>query len=184
METKRNTGNVIRLSVAQALSMTTMNVNIINTALVGSLLSPVPWLATLGLSLQFVTSMLTTLPASLLMVKFGRRPIFLAGVLVAAGNFYSRHCNFTYEFYAILCGIDVSWHCARLRWLLSLCSGRQCGGLTKPRAISYVLAGGLLAAFLGLKLPAILLDSCPDTYMRVFFQLLRGTDLFTVTPVG
>ena len=52
--------------------MTTMNVNIINTALVGSLLSPVPWLATLGLSLQFVTSMLTTLPASLLMVKFGR----------------------------------------------------------------------------------------------------------------
>ena len=86
METKRNTGNVIRLSVAQALSMTTMNVNIINTALVGSLLSPVPWLATLGLSLQFVTSMLTTLPASLLMVKFGRRPIFMAGVLIAAGQ--------------------------------------------------------------------------------------------------
>ena len=90
METKRNTGNVIRLSVAQALSMTTMNVNIINTALVGSLLSPVPWLATLGLSLQFVTSMLTTLPASLLMVKFGRRPIFMAGVLIAAGATFTQ----------------------------------------------------------------------------------------------
>ena len=37
MEMKSNVGNVIRLSVAQALSMTTMNVNIINTALVGSL---------------------------------------------------------------------------------------------------------------------------------------------------
>ena len=79
MKTKSNTGNVIRLSVAQALSMTTMNVNIINTALVGSMLSPLPWLATLSLSLQFVTSMLTTLPASLLMVKFGRRPILWPG---------------------------------------------------------------------------------------------------------
>ena len=78
MQATSNTGNVIRLAAAQALSMTTMNVNIINTALVGSLLSPVPWLATLGLSLQFVTSMLTTLPASLLMVRFGRRPVFMA----------------------------------------------------------------------------------------------------------
>ena len=51
-----NTGNVIRLAAAQALSMTTMNVNIINTALVGSLFAPVPWFATLGLSLQFVSS--------------------------------------------------------------------------------------------------------------------------------
>ena len=35
---QRNT--VIRLAAAQALSMTTMNVNIINTALVGVLLAP------------------------------------------------------------------------------------------------------------------------------------------------
>ena len=70
MQQTSNTGNVVRLAIAQALSMTTMNVNIINTALVGSLLAPVAWLATLGLSLQFVAS-LTTLPASLLMVVLG-----------------------------------------------------------------------------------------------------------------
>ena len=52
---QRNT--VIRLAAAQALSMTTMNVNIINTALVGVLLAPMAWLATLPLSLQFVTSL-------------------------------------------------------------------------------------------------------------------------------
>ena len=84
MQQSSNKGNVARLAIAQALSMTTMNVNIINTALVGSLLAPVAWLATLGLSLQFVASMLTTLPASLLMVRFGRRPVFIGGVLIAA----------------------------------------------------------------------------------------------------
>ena len=41
MKTASHHGNVLRLAVAQALSMTTMNVNIINTALVGALLSPV-----------------------------------------------------------------------------------------------------------------------------------------------
>ena len=79
---QRNT--VIRLAAAQALSMTTMNVNIINTALVGVLLAPMAWLATLPLSLQFVTSMMTTLPASLLMARFGRRPVFIGGVLISS----------------------------------------------------------------------------------------------------
>ena len=82
MQQTSNTGNGA-LAIAQALSMTTMNVNIINTALVGSF-GPVAWLATLGLSLQFVASMLTTLPASLLMVRFGQRPVFIGGVMIAA----------------------------------------------------------------------------------------------------
>jgi MFS family permease len=121
MQAKSNTGNVIRLAAAQALSMTTMNVNIINTALVGSLLSPLPWLATLGLSLQFVTSMLTTLPASLLMVRFGRRPVFMGGVMIAADLPLPRHCYSHFKFLAVLSGVDVSWRCAWLCRFLSLC---------------------------------------------------------------
>jgi hypothetical protein len=46
MQQTNSTGNIVRLAIAQALSMTTMNVNIINTALVGSLLASVEWLAT------------------------------------------------------------------------------------------------------------------------------------------
>jgi MFS family permease len=86
MQQSSNRGNVARLAIAQALSMTTMNVNIINTALVGIVLAPVAWLATLGLSLQFVAMMLTTLPASLLMVRLGRRPVFIGGVLIACNR--------------------------------------------------------------------------------------------------
>ena len=71
--------SVWRMTTAQALSMTVMNINIITTGLAGAILSPVAWLATLALSLQFVSTMLVTLPASLLMSRFGRRPVFLAG---------------------------------------------------------------------------------------------------------
>ena len=83
MQTKQQKSNVVRLAIAQALSMTSMNVNIINTALVGYLLAPAPWLATLPLSLQFVSVMMITLPASLLMARIGRRPVFIAGVLIS-----------------------------------------------------------------------------------------------------
>ncbi len=147
---KSNTGNVIRLSVAQALSMTTMNVNIINTALVGSLLSPLPWLATLGLSLQFAASMLTTLPASLLMVRFGRKPIFMVGVLIAVLATFAQgiailFTNFTLFCMASMC-LGIAQGCASFYRYAAADSAED---TQKPRAISYVLAGGLLAAFMG-----------------------------------
>ena len=44
MLTPNQNRNVVRLTVAQALSMTSMNVNIINTALVGGCLPPWPGL--------------------------------------------------------------------------------------------------------------------------------------------
>ena len=62
--------------------MTVMNVNIINTGLAGAILAPELWMATLPLSLQFVAVMLATLPASLLMARVGRRPVFLCGVAI------------------------------------------------------------------------------------------------------
>jgi MFS family permease len=173
MKTKSNTGNVIRLSVAQSLWMTTMNVNIINTALVGSLLSPVPWLATLGLSLQFVTSMLTTLPASLLMVKFGRRPIFMAGVLIAAGATFTQgiailHMNFALFCVASMC-LGIAQGCAGFYRYAAADSAEES---QKPRAISYVLAGGLLAAFLGPEIARNAVGLVPGhLYAGCFFSI-------------
>ena len=187
MKTKSNTGNVIRLSVAQALSMTTMNVNIINTALVGSLLSPVPWLATLGLSLQFVTSMLTTLPASLLMVKFGRRPIFMAGVLIAAGATFTQgiailHMNFTLFCVASMC-LGIAQGCAGFYRYAAADSAEDS---QKPRAISYVLAGGLLAAFLGPEIARNTVGLVPGhLYAGCFFSiaLIQGFSLVNLSGI-
>ena len=178
MKKKSNTGNVIRLAAAQALSMTTMNVNIINTALVGSLLSPVPWLATLGLSLQFLTSMLTTFAS-----------ITLNGAIWPQVDIYVRRVDSGSSY--IHQGISILLMNFPLFCMASMCLGiaQGCAGFyryaaadsavesQKPRAISYVLAGGLLAAFLDQKLLVIRLNLCPVTYMQGVFSVYHWCSL-------
>ena len=75
--------NILILSVAQGLSVTTTNINMINTGLVGSILATDKSYATLPLSLQFLTIAITLIPVSLLMGKIGRRPMFLIGAMAA-----------------------------------------------------------------------------------------------------
>ena len=172
-DTAGNTGNILRLAAAQALSMTTMNVNIINTALVGSLLAPLPWLATMALSLQFVFSMLTTLPASLLMVHFGRRPVFMVGVIVASlaaltQGFAILVSNFTLFCVASMF-LGIAHGCAGFyRYAAADSAADQ----LKPRAISYVLAGGLLAALIGPEIARNTVDIIPSSlYAGCYFTV-------------
>jgi MFS family permease len=145
-----NRGNVIRLAAAQALSMTTMNVNIINTALVGSLLAPMPWLATLALSLQFIFSMLTTLPASLLMARFGRRTVFVGGVSISVLSACGQGISILYSNFTLFCIASMTLGIAHgVAGFYRYAAADSADESEKPKAISYVLAGGLLAALMG-----------------------------------
>ena len=181
MQAKSNTGNVIRLAAAQALSMTTMNVNIINTALVGSLLSPLPWLATLGLSLQFVTSMLTTLPASLLMVRLGRRPVFMGGVMIAAVSAFTQGIAILISNFWLFClasmFLGVAHGCAGFYRYAAADSAEES---QKPKAISYVLAGGLLAAFMGPEIARNTVDFVPGHLYAGCFFSVAAVQLFSL----
>ena len=173
MQQISNTGNVARLAIAQALSMTTMNVNIINTALVGSLLAPVAWLATLGLSLQFVASMLTTLPASLLMVRFGRRPVFISGVLIAAVAACLQGIAIITDHFALFCAasmaLGIAHGCASFyRYAATDCAIEK----DRPKAISYVLAGGLMAALFGPEIARNTVEWVPEyLYAGCYFSV-------------
>lgn len=142
--------NVLYVVIAQMLVMTTTNIHVILSGLVGAVLAPVPWLATLAITVQLIAVMLTTLPASLLMARFGRRPIFLAGgiatIIAGIGQ-----------------GMAVIWQDFSLFILASAVLGMGMGvgqfyrfaaadtveGPYKPKALSLVLAGGLFAAFIG-----------------------------------
>ena len=173
MQQTSNAGNVARLAIAQALSMTTMNVNIINTALVGSLLAPVAWLATLGLSLQFVASMLTTLPASILMVRFGRRPVFIGGVLIAAFAACLQGVAIVIDHFALFCAaslaLGIAHGCASFyRYAATDCANE----VERPKAISYVLAGGLMAALFGPEIARNTVEWVPNyLYAGCYFSV-------------
>lgn len=153
--------------------MTSMNVNIINTALVGYLLAPVPWLATLPLSLQFVSVMMTTLPASLLMARIGRRPVFMAGVVISSLSSLLLGIAIILQNFQMFCAASMGLGVAM--GISAYYRYAAADGLPendRPKAISYVLAGGLAAALIGPEIARNTVDLLPGVmYAGCFFTV-------------
>ena len=168
---KRNT---LILSIAQGLSITTTNINMINTGLVGTILSTNSALATLPLSIQFLTIALTLIPVSLLMGKFGRRPMFLLGALsafigclVIAFSIYDRNFSL-FILGSILLGLSQ----ANQQFYRYAAADNVPVNL-KSKAISLVLAGGVIAAVVGPEISKYSFDFFPD-YIYLASYLLAA----------
>ncbi|NKC13155.1 MAG: MFS transporter [Gammaproteobacteria bacterium] len=142
--------SVYLLALCQALMMTGNTVVISASALVGETLASAPALATIPFGVQFLGMALTTFPASLLMQKIGRRAGFILGAgigLIGAGV-----CTFA------IVAQSMAWFVAGSFAIGSFSAMAQyyrfaAADVAAPeiraRAISYVLAGGVIAAFLG-----------------------------------
>ena len=142
--------SVWRMTTAQALFMTVMNINIITTGLAGALLSPVAWLATLALSLQFVATMLSTLPASLLMSRFGRRPILLVGALLSiCAALIQAYAVYSGHFILFCVGSGLLGVGHAIAQFYRYAAADIVVVEDKPKAVSLALVGGLVAAVLG-----------------------------------
>ena len=149
MATNHAHRDVYLLAICQALLATGNALVVSTSALVGQTLAP-DGLATLPLFLQFVAIMSATLPASLLMRQIGRRAGFSigAGFALSAGLLGSG---------AILIGSFVLFCVASLAYGVFMAFGlyyrfAAADASTpsfRPRAISYVLAGGVVAAIAG-----------------------------------
>jgi MFS family permease len=147
--------DVALLALAQAMLMTGTSLLISTSALVGRNLAPDPGWATIPLGLQFLALTLSTIPASLFMGRYGRRAGFLVGVnLGVAGTLLAG--------YAILAGSFVLF-CAAAVLLGSFNATGQfyrfaaaevASESLRARAIGLVLAGGIVAAFMGPNLAA------------------------------
>ena len=142
--------NVLVLAIAQGLSVTTTNIGIINTGLVGFALSPKQEYATLPLSLQFLTLALLLIPVSLLMGKFGRKKIFVLGVLSSLfGTFIIAFSIFDKNFSLFIIGSVLIGVSQATQQFYRYAAADNVPNNFKSKALSYVLAGGLIAAILG-----------------------------------
>ena len=120
------------------------------TALTGASLTDDAAMATLPLALQFVGTMAATIPASLLMGRVGRRSGFsigqTIGVVFALLSAYAVYQGYFWLFAVGSAGLGVHnafWQ--YLRFAASEAVSRP----KRARAISYVLAGGVVAAVAG-----------------------------------
>lgn len=142
--------NVVLLAVCQALVMSCLSLALTVSALVGSSLAPDPGLGTFPLALQFVGTMATTIPASMLMERIGRRAAFSIGALVGAlGGALGAQAIFTGSFWlfavaSLLLGVMTGFAV-----YFRFAATDTASDAFKARAISYVLAGGLIAAIAG-----------------------------------
>lgn len=143
--------NVVILAICQGMSVSGLVILGIVTALAGQLLSDNPAFASVPLALQLTGTMTMTIPASLLMARIGRRPGFILGQIIGVlGGCLGAYALMYSKSFELLClggffvGVsNAFWQYYRFAAVDTAEDGY------KARAISYVLAGGVIAALVG-----------------------------------
>lgn len=142
--------NVLLLAACQAMFMTGGSLLVATSALVGYRLSPDKALATLPLAMQMLANMLTSIPASLFMQRFGRRAGFLLGSSIGiSGAGLATYAIVTGSFTLFVLGAALSGMFASFSNYYRFAAADVATKDYRSTAISYVMAGGVLAAFIG-----------------------------------
>jgi MFS family permease len=165
--------NVLILSGAQALAMSGIPIVVLLGGILGAELAPVSILATLPVAIMVVGVALFTLPAAFIMRRLGRKPGFVGSALLAS-------------LAALLAGYAVQIGSFVLLCTGTFLVGAQGAFLQQYRfaatesvtpeqsgwAVSFVLLGGIVAAFLGPELAVRASEWMPGTtYMGSFLAM-------------
>lgn len=137
------------LFFAQAVLGSQLPIHIILGGLAGFTLAENKALATLPISLMVLVSMFTAAPASLFMGRFGRRLGFLAGALAGAlGGALGVLALLLGRFELLLLGAACTGIYQSTHGFFRFAAADTASEAFRPKAISWVLAGGLLAALI------------------------------------
>ena len=146
-----NPRNVTLLAFSQGFFMSVQSMAIATTPLAGhALLGVDKTLATFPLFLNHAGVMLTTIPASFLMAKIGRRGGFSVGALcgVASGSI-SVAAIYMQSFWLLCLGSLFQGMAAAFAWYFRFAAADATEPALRPKAISLVMLGGVIAGFLG-----------------------------------
>lgn len=154
--------NILLLSLCQAVMMTGGSLLITSSAVVGAMLTDERALATLPLALQFLSSMLTSIPASFAMRRWGRRAGFLFGAGVGAlGGATAAWAIWLGNFQLFCLGAMLVGVFNGIGIYFRFAAVDAAPESYKARAISYVMAGGVVAAFAGPNLASWAREAIP-----------------------
>ncbi len=141
---------VYLLAVCQALMMSGSTLLITASALVSLTLTDNKALVTLPLSVQFLGMMITSIPASIIMGKYGRKFGFILGSLFAiCGGSILVYAIFNDNFYLFVFGSFLIGIFNGVSNFYRFAAVEFVDDVNKAKAISYVLIGGIVAAFVG-----------------------------------
>lgn len=166
--------NVGLLATCQALLMTANTLNIAVSALVGLMLADNKAFATLPFGLMWLTTTLTSVPAALLMRRIGRQAGLMAGVILAlAGGGLCTVAIFERRFELFCAGSMLMGAFNAFGQQYRFAAADAAGEAFRARAISLVIAGGIIAAFAGPNLARATRDLyAPDTFAGCFVMII------------
>lgn len=141
---------VLLLASAQALFQTASVLVMTVGGLAGGQIAPTPQLATAPIAAMFLGTALATVPASLWMARAGRRPGFVAGALIgAAGGGVAALGIWIGSLALLSLGTFLVGAYQAFAQFYRFAAAEVADAAFRPRAISLVLAGGIVAALLG-----------------------------------
>jgi MFS family permease len=189
MPTPREKQNVLLLLACQALVQTGTVVIITASGLVGHMLAANKSLATLPISALMIGTMIATIPASLMMGRYGRRAGFVLGALFGAtGGALAVAGLIEGSFWLfclahVFCGVNLGF-----AQFYRFAAADAASGAFKSRAISYVLAGGVIAAIAGPNLASFTKDLAASgvfvvSYAAIVILCLIAAALITLLRI-
>jgi MFS family permease len=143
-------GNVLILALSQALMLSAIVLSMAIAAILGAMLAPDKGLATLPVAAMVIGTALASLPAARLMRRVGRRPGFLLGTLLGIGG--SLLCALALHqssFAGFVSGHFLLGSYQGFANYYRFAAVEAAGPAQAGPAISLVVAGGVVAAFLG-----------------------------------
>lgn len=168
---RRQRRNIAILALSQALFMSVQSAGISATPLAGYGLLDTDhkWMATLPVFLVHFGVMTSTIPASHLMAAIGRRAGFTLGALAGMG-FGVLGCIaiFSASFPLLCVASFLQGVQAACFWYFRLAAADSAPPSGRARAISLVMAGGVLAGFLGPQTAKWTVDAMAATFAGVY----------------
>jgi MFS family permease len=165
--------NVAVLVFAHAILGSQLAINIIVAGLAGALLADDPALATLPISIVVVGSLLTTPAMSWFMGRYGRRAGFWIGALAGgAGSALCAQALYAGSFALFLAGSVLLGVYQAAQGYLRFAATDTGSEAFKPKAISWVLAGGLLSALLGPEILRVTAGAVTVPYAGAYLAMI------------
>ncbi len=165
--------NVVILVLAQALLGAQMPMIFTIGGLAGQALAPNPCFATLAISAIVLVSMLSANPMSWIMQRFGRRVGFWTGTAggtlgasIAAFGLYQS------SFTLFIIGSAFTGMYMSAQGFYRFAAADTASDDFRPKAISYVLAGGLVSAILGPQLVKVTADATVVPFMGAYVAIV------------
>ena len=142
--------NAIILAIAQGLYASGTVALIATAGLVGTQLAPSKGWATLPVSTFVIGTMIATIPASLLMRRIGRKPGFILGAVVGVlAGLLSVYAIYIASFALFSFSTALHGVYQASSGYFRFAAADTASPTFKPKAISWVLTGGVAAALFG-----------------------------------